>query len=418
MRQVLVYAIVTVVVVVSVAAWAQPALGPGTAPATRASPRQDPQQQAQGFMSMWNPQVMIDRSVKQATSRYKLTPEQEELARKMTTDGVNAFLDKHEAQIRSLLLEAVEARMAGEPPAPDKVRDWARRAAPLFEEGQKAILDGNQQFRDCLSEEQKKIFDADQKILQQQVAFARERLTNWTEGRFNPETDWFTPRPRPPAVTQPSQPNIDRWDLYVRGFINRYKLDDAQTAQAMAILADTKNRATEYYYSSKADIEAANQRLKELLADPALKEQSAEARKHLEDLNRPIDGLYAEMQQRLNQIPTDQQRKAYEAERQARRERFRDRIRRTDTNTAISATSQSQPGASQLALNPGSRPAAAASQPASAASRSAGVGGRSAATRSVAGSQPVRGRRAGATTQPSPAETPAAGQPVSSPGLQ
>ncbi len=324
MRQVFLLSIVTALTVATATAWAQPAPPIDTAPATQVSTGQDPRQQAQGFMSMWNPQVMIDRSVRQAARRYKLTPEQEELARKMTTDGANAFLDKHEMEIRSLLREAIEARMAGGPPSAEKVQEWAKRVAPLFEEGQKAILEGNQQFRDCLSDEQKKIFDADQKILREQVVMARDRLTGWTQGKFNPETDWFPPPRRSPA-TQPGQPNIDRWDLYVRGFINRYKLDDAQTSTAMAILADSKNRATEYYYSCKADIEAANQRLKEVLADPTRKEESAEARKQLEDLNRPIDKLYAEMQQRLNQIPTDEQRKAYEAETQARRDRFRDR---------------------------------------------------------------------------------------------
>jgi hypothetical protein len=372
MREVLLYATLTVSVVLAAVAWAQPASAPGSPPASHARPRQDAEQQrAQGFMSMWNPQVMIDRSVKQAATRYKLTPEQEQLARKMTTDGVNEFLDKHETEIRSLLREAIEARMASTPPSPEKVQEWAKRVAPLFEEGQKAILDGNREFRDCLSDEQKKVFDADQQVLQRQVTFARERLTSWTGGRFNPETDWFI-GPRRPTVTRPSQPHIDRWDLYVRGFINRYKLDAAQTSQAMAILTDSKNRATEYYYSCKAEIEAANQRLTGLLADPgskdesgkARKDQVAEARKQLEDLNRPIDKLYGEMQQRLNQIPTDEQRKAYDAEVQARRDRFRNRIHSTGQETAISATSQSQPAATRLVQLAGSRPAVdSASQP-------------------------------------------------------
>lgn len=319
-------------------------------------------QRSQNFMSMWNPQVMIDQSVRQAVRRYSLNSDQEQIARKMTTDGVNAFLDKHEEEVRSLVRDAIAARMARTPPTPEQVQEWTRRAMPLFEEAQKEILNGNQKFRDVLSDEQKKTFDSDQRILRQQLVSTRERLDRWAEGKFNPDTDWLTPRPRPTTrPARPTQEDLDRWDLYVRGFISRYKLDAPQTRQAMAILSDSRNRATEYWFSRKAEIEAAGQRVKELQGDPARQDQAAAARKQLDDLNRPIDQLYAEMQERLNAIPTDDQRKAYEAEAQARRDRWRDRIRRTGGDTALSATSQSQPTASQLAEETGraagSRPA-------------------------------------------------------------
>ena len=235
------------------------------------------------------------------------------------------------------------------PPTAAQVQEWAKKAAPLFDEAKQEIIKGNQQFRESLNDEQKRTFDADQKVLQQQIASSRERLDLWTQGKFNPETDWMNPpRPRPTA-TGPNRPELDRWDLYVRGFISRFKLDPAQISQANAVLSDSKNRATEYYFSRKAEIEAASRHVKEVQADPSRRNQYAEARKQLEDLNRPIDTLYAEMQLRLNQIPTEAQRKANEAEMLARRERWRNRNNSPSSNTAISATSQSRPAGSQLA---------------------------------------------------------------------
>ena len=117
----------------------------------------------------------------------------------------------------------------------------------------------------------------------------------------------------------------------------------------MGILVDSKRRATEYWFSRKADIDAANERIKDVLADASRSDQVPAARKQLDDLNKPVETLYVEMQERLNKIPTDAQRKAFEVETQARRERWRDRIRRTGDETAVSATSQSQPSASQMA---------------------------------------------------------------------
>jgi hypothetical protein len=358
----------------------------GTALAQEANgPRGPDSQRAQNFMSMWNPQVMIDNSVKQAVTRYNLTPEQEQLARKMTTDGVNAFLDKHEAEMRGLVRDAIQARISGNAPTPAQVQEWSQRAAPLFDEAKQEILKGNQQFRDSLNEEQKQTFDADQKILQQQLASSREKLDLWTKGKFNPETDWMNPpRPRPTA-TGPNRPELDRWDLYVRGLISRFKLDPAQISQANAILSDSKSRATEYYFSRKAEIEAASLRVKEVQADPNLKSQVAEARKQMEDLNKPIDTLYAEMQQRLNQIPTEAQRKANEAEVQARRERWRNRNNGPSSNTAISATSQSRPAGSQLAATD---PLAATQASATAAASQPARIQRPAASRSAQASQP------------------------------
>lgn len=71
----------------------------------------------------------------------------------------------------------------------------------------------------------------------------------------------------------------------------------------MEILADSKRRATEYWFSRRSDIDAANEQIRQILADPSRQGQIGDARKHLADLNKPVDTLYVEMQERLNGIP-------------------------------------------------------------------------------------------------------------------
>ncbi len=321
----------------------------------------DQADQNRNFAQMWDPDRMIERSVSQAVKRYDLTPEQAEQARKMTSQGVNQFLDKHEDDLRRLVSEVLQARLAGKTPSAEQVQAWAKRAEPLFEEAKKAIVEGNQDFRQYLTDEQKRTFDIDQKVIAKQFAWSEERLDRWSAGQFNPQTDsWVfgqqnTARPDatvqrrtpPPRQTQPAQPDyqpqLDRWDLAVRSFIHRYELDAAQSSQAYGILADSKKRAQEYWLSRKPDIEAANQRIQEVLADEALKDQAVAARKHLDDLNQPVEDVYKQMLQRLDQIPTDTQRQAYEQKRQERRRHMRESRAGDPPRTAISATSQSQP---------------------------------------------------------------------------
>lgn len=337
MRQLLVWTPLAVLLLAGVTS-AQTGTQPGRSPA-------DP------MSSMWNPQMMIERSVKQATERYHLTPQQEQLARKMTTDGVNAFLDKHEMELRSLVSQAIQARMSGQAPTPDQAKAWAEKAMPLFEEAKKLILDGNRQFRDSLSDEQKKTFDEDQKTMQQQFVTSGDTLGRWSTGGFDPVNDW-NPRPVIPNRSH-TYSEFDRFDRYARRFISNYKLDSSQASQVLAIAAESRKRAEEYHSSHKADIQTARSRVQELSRDPRNRQQYVEAVRQLTDLNKPVNDLFGEMRDRLDLVPNDSQRKAYNTEVQDHRTAWREQMRRRDpASTAISSASQiatSQGAASRTA---------------------------------------------------------------------
>lgn len=390
MRQVLV-----LVIFASILA-AGPAMGQPARSQAQAPAGEDP------MSSIWNPQLMIDRSVKAATKRYNLTPDQEKLARQMTTERVGIFLDRHERDLRDLVREAIQARFASQPPSPEKVQAWARRVGPLFEEARKEILQGNQEFRNALTDEQKKAFDTDQQVLQRQFGQTEQMLTRWKDGGFDASRDWTHSRQRPEP--RPIRPELDRFQRYARRFIEDYKLDAGQTTQVMAIVTESRKRAEEYWYSRKADIEVTRQRVQELSRDPNARQQYQAASKQLSELNRPVDDLYEEMKARLDQIPGEAQRQARDQEMQTRRQRWRDQMR--DSGRGPVAVSSQTSATQAVASGPASRPVAQ------------GPGSRPASTRpaDAAASRSRRGAAAARSSQP--ATQPAARAPQRSDGIR
>lgn len=328
---------------------------------------QSPQNPNQGNpFAMWDVQKMIDRATSQVVKRYALTPEQEEFTRNLMATRVNAFLDSHEMEIREIFKEAVTYQLSGNPPPPEKIKAWTAQITPMFEEAKGMIVQGNHDFREILSEEQKKIHDIDLKIMEKNFTDAEQRLDRWREGDFDAARDLGPPKrertrqprrtaeaapaapqasaapepaptvqapaptPAPEPVTEPQpapQPaprgrfvspgyastdrTTDLWEMYVRRFIQNYQLDNAQTNLAMQILDETKKRANEYLASRKDDYQRIQTQLASAAGDEAA---SAKLREQLAELNKPVqEDLFNEMKQRLDQIPTEQQRKAYEA---------------------------------------------------------------------------------------------------------
>jgi hypothetical protein len=306
---------------------------------------------------MWDVQKMIDRATSQVVKRYNLTPEQETFTRNLMATRVNGFLDKHESEIRDIFAQAIKYQISGNPPSPEKVKEWTAQITPMFDEAKVSIIEGNRDFREVLTDDQKKIHDIDLKVMERNFKDAEQRLNRWGDGGFDPKVDLGPPNPgaprtRPatgPAPTSPKptaatpapqpaqdtpvppapQPNVpsrivppgtggtsgtdrsaDFWEMYVRKFIDNYALDQTQTNLAMQILDETKKRASEYLTSRKEEYQNLQTRLSNAAGDQAA---AAEIQKQIVELNKPVQGdLFNEMKQRLDQIPTEAQRKAYD----------------------------------------------------------------------------------------------------------
>ena len=286
-------------------------------------------------LGFWNVEVMIDRACKQIKTRYSLNEQQDAYTRKLMAKRVKGFLDKHESEVRRLLMEVMMARTSGKPPTPEQMKGWAQRALPIYEDAKKEILTANDDWREILDSKQQKIHDFDMKLAHANFAQTDERIHRWAEGGFDAERDGFVRR----RHTRGTPPNItDFWETYVNRFIESYKLDADQTATARAILKDCRGRARSYEQTHKAEIVEARKRFSDA-RQQGDQDRVNEIQKELVELNRPISDLFKELRERLDQIPTAQQRRHREEAIERSREKLRQRIEENRRRREAAGTS-------------------------------------------------------------------------------
>ncbi len=97
---------------------------------------------------------------------------------------------------------------------------------------------------------------------------------------------------RQPRVIEPAPP-LNEWEKYVAKTSAMYQFTDAQDAKARSILTDLEHRAKQYRLT----------RGPAFLDAERLQDKDARAAR-LRQLNRPIDKLFDELKQRLDNLPT------------------------------------------------------------------------------------------------------------------
>ncbi len=122
----------------------------------------------------------------------------------------------------------------------------------------------------------------------------------------HPSVQQTTPAAKPVVTTvarqqQPTQPlhaiepapPLDEWEQYVVKTSAMYQFTGAQDAKARSILSDLKHRARQYQLTRGPAFQEAER----------LQDAGAQAVR-LKELNRPIDLLFDELKQRLDNLPT------------------------------------------------------------------------------------------------------------------
>lgn len=276
---------------------------------------------------LWDAQLMINAYVRAMAQAYKLTEKQEEYTRELMNKRVKQFLKDYEKDARMLLSEYLEYRMKAEVPSAQAARDFARRAQPLLPILRQEIIDGNMQWRRILNEEQLKQHDRDLDILNRQFDTFDQMMTRWSNGEVRPLDLGISQRNRPFAVRKVE----DAMGTYVNNFIARYGLDEGQQQTARSILREAREEAARYRDSHKEEFAELEARQKELIAsdpksDEEVKRAKEEGRKLTErqaELEKPLnEELFARFKERLETIPTADQRAAYEARQSAIKERL------------------------------------------------------------------------------------------------
>lgn len=126
------------------------------------------------------------------------------------------------------------------------------------------------------------------------------------------------PRSRPTPRTPSRSTGSDfesEWERYVREFIEKYQLDEAQTQRAQAILKDCQEQAQNYLQRRKAALEQLDKRDKDLGSSAADAQARQRLREQRERILAPVNRIFEErLKPRLEKLPTRQQRDAAETQ--------------------------------------------------------------------------------------------------------
>jgi hypothetical protein len=134
-------------------------------------------------------------------------------------------------------------------------------------------------------------------------------------------------RPRPgnrernvtrPTTSQPTEVNRDRpearaavkgaddpWARYVRAFIRKYRLDDAQQQRAWLIYRDVKARSDRLDKRHAAHVQMLEHRLAKAADDKTQSALQAEVARH----DAALERLFRQLKKRLDRLPTSAQRR-------------------------------------------------------------------------------------------------------------
>ncbi len=274
-------------------------------------------------------EMIMNEAVKNIAKRYNLNEAQKQKTDEIMKRDVNKFLKEHEAQVWPIIRDLM-ANGFNPPSNPEDVKRIGRAATPLIKDVQKAILDGNKEWRQYLTPEQQAMHDYDLGEMDKQFVEAEKNFKSWSEGK--PAGSLFppppppgrgpgTPRmpqgglPKPPAP--PPEPEVQvfresAFDTYVEDFIKQYELDPAQIDAARSILTEFKQKVGAYKESNRADFSRIANEQKAAL-DSKDRERIAKWDADRKKLLEPVYDLFREMGERLKALLTSSQLQRFAA---------------------------------------------------------------------------------------------------------
>lgn len=279
-------------------------------------------------------ELMLSRWAEEAAYEYKLNDEQREKTRKAVVKRWSTFLEENREELQPIANEFVEMRMELEPPARERVQDWARRARPMFDMLTKELDEGTTEYREVLRPDQRIRFEIDAVQMKLGVGMARQRFAQWEKGEFDPEDFWEPIGPArvarrderrqrrremeerrakiekekqeaEEAARDPVELEMDAWQRFVADFIRDYGLDAGQRETVLSCLTELRDRAIAHRDRYREEIVRLESRV---ASNSGTESELADIKIQLERLYGPIDEMFKELQSRIEQIPTVEQR--------------------------------------------------------------------------------------------------------------
>ncbi len=176
--------------------------------AQQSSERKPP---SSGYSAIFdNIDLLIDNYARFVARKYNLTDEQYEFTAELIRERAYEFLDRHEDELRTLMDRLFEVRSGGEMTQQELI-EWGKQVLPIYNEAKKIIVESNNEWREILTPEQRKIHDKDLELMYKSFETTEEQLNRIVSGQMtvdefrNPRRSRsVTRRPRNGRRTNPS----------------------------------------------------------------------------------------------------------------------------------------------------------------------------------------------------------------------
>ncbi len=273
---------------------------------------------------IWPTPVMLEgilaRWADDTAHKYELNDDQFERFRGEVQSRWTEFLSENREALQPLLTEYVESRLAPSPPDRDRVADWSRRAKPLFEEFRGEMDRTLDELGEMMTPMQRARLSLERIKTNTGLQMFANRLQSWELGKFE-EKDWWDPPRRerearrsmaegqrkPDSKPTRIDEELQRWDAYVKKFMDDFSLDDRQREACQSILRECEQRAMDHLNRHRERIVRLEQMLTKDEDIPESLRDEAIA------LYEPVDDVFKDMKTRLEQIPTSAQSAVFES---------------------------------------------------------------------------------------------------------
>jgi hypothetical protein len=273
--------------------------------------------------------LLLARVSDQMTERYGLSEARQEEVREAFVDRWSSYLNENRDKLQPLANEFLEMRLGLTPPDKDRVREWAGRTGPIFDEIKRHVRESRDAVGKALDAGQRAKFVAESMAMEVGLQFAEMKLAQYEAGRFD-DVDFWQPhgmdrearkkirkdrrqrRRAAVAEIRKNQPPIDQieaeltaWEAFTDDFMRIYDLDDGQRNAALSCLSELSERAKAHSDRYREDIARLEKRI---AAGTASGKELDDIKEQLVSLYGPIDDMFGELKNRLGRLPTSEQR--------------------------------------------------------------------------------------------------------------
>jgi hypothetical protein len=268
----------------------------------------------------WEFMKRLDLASQRVAERYGLSPGQTGRIQGLALREVSGLLLKHHRLILKQAAEFIELRRDNRPYTPEIVAEWVTESKVMVEQFEVVLDRMIREIVELVPEEKRAVFQSDVDSYQKRKVFFDQMAHEWERGGWHP-ADWgleddpayaellALPGPRVARTDRPARSgnmaNVNpaaaypkwlphdpsTWFAYVLEQQRRYRFDPGQFTTAQSIHDELLLRATEYIKSRNAEMDA-------VPADERSKNE----------LYEPVCGLFNELKERLDAIPSSTQR--------------------------------------------------------------------------------------------------------------